>query len=62
MENRTSLVVAHRLSTIKNADRIIVMERGEVVEAGSHEELLVRNGVYKMLYDIQFAGKPELLP
>ena len=58
MENRTSLVVAHRLSTIKNADKIIVMERGMVVEAGNHKELLERNGIYKMLYDIQFAGKP----
>ena len=58
MEDRTSLVVAHRLSTIKNADKIIVMERGMVVESGNHEELLVRNGIYKMLYDIQFAGKP----
>ncbi len=59
MEDRTSLVVAHRLSTIKNADKIIVMERGMVVESGSHDELLVQNGIYKMLYDIQFAGKPE---
>ncbi len=58
MENRTSLVVAHRLSTIKNADKIIVMDRGMVVEAGNHEELLERNGVYKMLHDIQFTGKP----
>ena len=58
MENRTALVVAHRLSTIKNADKIIVMERGMVVEAGNHEELLERNGIYKMLYDIQFASKP----
>jgi len=59
MEDRTSLVVAHRLSTIKNADKIIVMERGMVVESGNHDELLGQNGIYKMLYDIQFAGKPE---
>jgi subfamily B ATP-binding cassette protein MsbA len=60
MENRTALVVAHRLSTIKNADKIIVMERGKVVESGNHDTLLENNGVYKMLYDIQFAGKePE---
>jgi len=58
MENRTALVVAHRLSTIKNADKIIVMERGNVMESGSHEELIEKNGVYKMLYDIQFAVKP----
>jgi len=58
MENRTSLVVAHRLSTIKNADKIIVMERGKVIESGNHQELLEKNGVYKMLYDIQFTTKP----
>jgi subfamily B ATP-binding cassette protein MsbA len=56
MEDRTALVVAHRLSTIKNADKIIVMERGKVVESGNHATLLEKNGVYKMLYDIQFAG------
>jgi subfamily B ATP-binding cassette protein MsbA len=55
MENRTSLVVAHRLSTVKNADRIIVLDRGKVVETGNHAELLDRNGIYKMLYDIQFS-------
>jgi subfamily B ATP-binding cassette protein MsbA len=58
MENRTALVVAHRLSTIKNADKIIVMERGNVMESGSHQDLIEKNGVYKMLYDIQFAVKP----
>ncbi|MBN1929361.1 MAG: ABC transporter ATP-binding protein [Chlorobiaceae bacterium] len=57
MENRTALVVAHRLSTVKNADKIIVLERGKVVESGNHASLLEKNGVYKMLYDIQFAGK-----
>ena len=58
MENRTALVVAHRLSTIKNADKIIVMERGNVMESGNHQQLIENNGVYKMLYDIQFAVKP----
>jgi len=57
MEDRTALVVAHRLSTIKNADKIIVMERGKVVESGDHASLLQQDGVYKMLYDIQFSGK-----
>jgi len=57
LENRTALVVAHRLSTIRNADRIIVMERGRAVESGNHEELLKLGGLYKNLYDIQFAVK-----
>jgi len=57
MEDRTALVVAHRLSTVKNADKIIVMERGKVVESGDHASLLQQNGVYKMLYDIQFSSK-----
>lgn len=55
IENRTALVVAHRLSTITHADRIIVMENGEIVETGSHEELLALNKRYKYFYDIQFA-------
>lgn len=57
MENRTALVVAHRLSTIKNADKIIVMEKGKVIESGNHEELFEKDGLYRMLYDIQFSGK-----
>ena len=61
MENRTAVVVAHRLSTIKNADKIIVMERGRVMETGNHHELIEKNGMYKMLYDIQFAVKPTVM-
>lgn len=61
MENRTALVVAHRLSTIKNADKIVVMERGNVMETGNHHDLIEKNGVYKMLYDIQFAVKPPAM-
>jgi subfamily B ATP-binding cassette protein MsbA len=57
LQNRTALVVAHRLSTIRNADKIIVMDRGRAAESGNHEELLKHGGLYKHLYDIQFSGK-----
>lgn len=55
MEGRTSFIVAHRLATIENADRILVMENGGVVEQGSHTELLRRKGAYSRLYDSQFS-------
>ena len=56
MENRTVLVVAHRLSTIRHADQILVIEAGKIVERGTHEELLALNNRYKYFYDIQFAN------
>ncbi|MDT8417251.1 MAG: ABC transporter ATP-binding protein [Lutibacter sp.] len=55
--HQTSIIIAHRLTTIKKADRIIVMDKGHIVEQGSHLELLEKNGNYKMLYDMQFAGE-----
>ncbi|MDO8705698.1 MAG: lipid A export permease/ATP-binding protein MsbA [Sulfuricaulis sp.] len=56
MENRTTLVIAHRLSTVEHADRIVVFAHGRVVESGTHRELLARNGVYAGLYRVQFSG------
>lgn len=54
MVGRTSFVIAHRLSTILGADRILVIDHGEIVEAGTHEELLAKGGLYSNLYNIQF--------
>jgi len=54
MENRTTLVIAHRLSTVMHADRIVVMEQGRIVETGSHKELLQHDGLYRKLYEMQF--------
>ena len=56
MENRTTLVIAHRLSTVEHADRIVVLAQGRVVESGTHRELLAQNGVYAGLYRIQFSA------
>jgi ATP-binding cassette, subfamily B, bacterial MsbA len=50
MENRTSIVIAHRLSTVENADRILVMDKGEIVESGSHTQLMAMSGYYTKLY------------
>ena len=59
MRNRTTFVVAHRLSTIERADRIVVLEGGRIVEVGPHSELLARGGLYSHLHSIQYARKEE---
>jgi subfamily B ATP-binding cassette protein MsbA len=55
MKGRTTLVIAHRLSTIRSADKIVVLDKGAIVESGPHDELLARRGIYRKLYDLQFA-------
>lgn len=61
IRNRTTIVIAHRLSTIRRADLIVVMERGQIIEQGTHAELLARGGQYQRLYELQFADEEEEL-
>jgi ATP-binding cassette, subfamily B, bacterial MsbA len=53
MKNRTSLVIAHRLSTVKSADMIVVLQKGEIMEQGTHNELIAQNGIYTKLVNMQ---------
>jgi ATP-binding cassette subfamily B protein len=62
LRDRTSIIIAHRLSTVRNSDKIIVLREGKIEETGSHEELISREGLYKQLYDMQFQyEKDELM-
>jgi ATP-binding cassette, subfamily B, bacterial MsbA len=61
MQGRTVLVIAHRLSTVRRADRIAVMEQGSITELGSHDELIANSGTYQRLYNLQF-GDVEMAP
>ncbi|WP_020577311.1 ABC transporter ATP-binding protein [Actinopolymorpha alba] len=62
LEGRTSLVIAHRLSTVRNADTILVLDQGQLVERGTHEELVDAGGLYSELYRTQFEPQAEVLP
>jgi ATP-binding cassette subfamily B protein len=55
LKNRTSIVIAHRLSTVREADQILVLDQGQIIERGKHEELLQRKGLYNELYQRQFS-------
>lgn len=59
MKNRTSIVIAHRLSTVRNVDRILVLNHGEIIEEGSHQELLARRGLYYKLYQLQYKDQVQ---
>ncbi|HVA97781.1 MAG TPA: ABC transporter ATP-binding protein, partial [Bacteroidia bacterium] len=60
-QNRTSIIIAHRLATIQKADKIIVMDHGKIIESGNHQELLKQNGQYKKLFDLQFKNEDSLI-
>ena len=61
-QGRTTLVIAHRLSTVRNADRIVVMDRGRAVDSGTHDELLARGGLYARLHALQFSDGDTTVP
>lgn len=61
MKGRTTFIIAHRISSLKHADEILVLDGGEVKERGTHDELLIKNGIYRRIYDIQYQDREEIM-
>jgi ATP-binding cassette, subfamily B, bacterial MsbA len=61
MEHRTVIVIAHRLSTVRRADKIVVLDQARIAETGTHDELLARGGIYRRLYEMQFLEADPLV-
>ena len=61
MKGRTTFVIAHRLSTVREADQILVLDKGIIVERGSHEELIRSDGIYQSIYELQLRPQEEVL-
>jgi ATP-binding cassette subfamily B protein len=60
MENRTTFIIAHRIQSVMNADLILVMDKGEIVQTGTHEELVRQDGMYRQIFEIQTRIDEEL--
>ncbi|MNI20407.1 putative multidrug resistance ABC transporter ATP-binding/permease protein YheH [compost metagenome] len=58
MKGRTTFIIAHRISSLKHADEIIVLDQGKTVQRGTHQELLAQEGPYRLTYDIQYSDQP----
>ena len=55
-ENKTTVIISHRFSTVRKAERIIVLDHGKIVESGTHDELIAKNGIYKEMFELQAEG------